>query len=219
MEVRGDKVAEIQRAWSRQKRASRIRFVNIELQKKHGSLSLTSQTLPPPSTHETIGNMNQLSTNYYNLQCLTPCSANSSIEPLCEGILIPTMPPHLHPRSRFTSSLFATTLFASFFVVALPHVLPCPAPRLAYADGEMPDGTPQRRRRRRKCVGNDGEQSDSSRECQSVENGRDENMALSRAPMPMPKRECPVPKPGGLVGEILGFKPPSTNEDGKGRPP
>jgi cytochrome c oxidase assembly factor 2 len=127
------------------------------------------------------------------------------------------MPPHLHPRSRFTSSLFATTLFASFFVVALPHVLPCPAPRLAYADGEMPNGTPQRRRRRRKCTGNDGEQSDSSRESQSVENGRDENMALSRAPMP--KRECPVPKPGGLVGEILGFKPPSTNEDGKGRPP
>jgi cytochrome c oxidase assembly factor 2 len=55
------------------------------------------------------------------------------------------MPPLLHPRSRFTSSLFATTVFASFFVVALPHILPCPAPRLAYADGEMPDGTPQRR--------------------------------------------------------------------------
>jgi cytochrome c oxidase assembly factor 2 len=32
-------------------------------------------------------------------------------------------------------------------------------------------------------------------------------------------RECPVPKPGGLVGEILGFKGPSSS-DGKGsRPP
>lgn len=31
-------------------------------------------------------------------------------------------------------------------------------------------------------------------------------------------RECPIPKPGGLVGEILGFKGSST--DGKGaRPP
>lgn len=32
------------------------------------------------------------------------------------------------------------------------------------------------------------------------------------------KRECPVPKPGGLVGEILGFK--ASGSDGKGsRPP
>jgi cytochrome c oxidase assembly factor 2 len=32
------------------------------------------------------------------------------------------------------------------------------------------------------------------------------------------KRECPVPKPGGLVGEILGFK--GSSSDGKGsRPP
>ncbi|KAH6631775.1 hypothetical protein F5144DRAFT_602557 [Chaetomium tenue] len=44
-------------------------------------------------------------------------------------------PPHLHPRSRMTSSLFATTVLASFLVVALPHILPCPAPRRAYADG------------------------------------------------------------------------------------
>lgn len=33
-----------------------------------------------------------------------------------------------------------------------------------------------------------------------------------------PKRECPVPKPGGLVGEILGFRPGSENE-GSSRPP
>ena len=32
------------------------------------------------------------------------------------------------------------------------------------------------------------------------------------------KRECPVPKPGGIVGEILGFK--SSSGEGKGsRPP
>jgi len=34
---------------------------------------------------------------------------------------------------------------------------------------------------------------------------------------PMLQRECPVPKPGGLVGEILGFKPSSS--DGKGSKP
>jgi cytochrome c oxidase assembly factor 2 len=128
------------------------------------------------------------------------------------------MPSHLHPRSRLTSSLFATTLFASFFVVALPHVLPCPAPRLAYADGEMPDGTPLRKRRRRKCVPNDGEQTESTSGTRELDHGSDESVVILSARL-MPKRECPVPKPGGLVGEILGFKPPSSDEDGKGRPP
>jgi cytochrome c oxidase assembly factor 2 len=31
------------------------------------------------------------------------------------------------------------------------------------------------------------------------------------------KRECPVPKPGGIVGEILGFK--SSAGEGKNKPP
>ena len=33
------------------------------------------------------------------------------------------------------------------------------------------------------------------------------------------KRECPVPKPGGLVGEILGFKSNISSSDGKGSKP
>lgn len=40
--------------------------------------------------------------------------------------------------------------------------------------------------------------------------------------MGKPKRECPVPKPTGIVGEILGFKGSSSSSstDGKGsRPP
>jgi cytochrome c oxidase assembly factor 2 len=129
------------------------------------------------------------------------------------------MPPHLlHPRSRFTSSLFATTLLASFFVVALPHILPCPAPRLAYADGEMPDGTPHRRRRRRKSAEHDGDQTELSTGAPALDDSSDVDMVLlSRAPRP--KRECPVPKPRGLVGEIFGFRPPGSSEDGKGRPP
>ncbi|EKD18339.1 hypothetical protein MBM_03332 [Drepanopeziza brunnea f. sp. 'multigermtubi' MB_m1] len=118
------------------------------------------------------------------------------------------MPPHMHPRSRLTSSLFATTLFASFFVVALPHALPCPAPRVAYAD----DGNPQsgRRRRKRKFpideIRDDGA---SLKDGSATEESSDdaEDAGAKRG-----KRECPVPKPGGLVGAILGFGSSSSDE-------
>lgn len=128
------------------------------------------------------------------------------------------MPPHLHPRSRLTSSLFATTLFFSFFVVSLPHVLPCPAPRVAFADGESPDGQPQRRRRRRKCVENEGEQ---RKEGSAVDESSDEGEStiMARIQGPKPKRECPVPKPGGMVGELLGFKPSSDGDEKRSKPP
>lgn len=127
------------------------------------------------------------------------------------------MPPHLHPRSKLTSSLFATTLFASFFVVALPHLLPCPAPRIAYADGEMmPDGT-RRRRRRRRCVEKDEEQPESSTEGSLLDESSEDDMTLDRVGKAN-RGECPIPKPGGIVGEILGFKDSSSG--GKGaRPP
>src|SRR5947209_12176155 len=63
------------------------------------------------------------------------------------------MPPHLHPRSTATSTLFAGTLLASFTVVAIPHLFPCPRPRRAYADAERhldSEGGPVVRRKRRK---------------------------------------------------------------------
>jgi cytochrome c oxidase assembly factor 2 len=125
------------------------------------------------------------------------------------------MPPHLHPRSRLTSSLFATTLFASFFVVALPHALPCPAPRVLYAD----DGTPiPRKRRRRPAICGNDEKSEvtaavDAEECPEVDRDVEEIEGERLA-----KRECPVPKPGGIVGEILGFGRSSTGE-GKNKPP
>jgi len=135
------------------------------------------------------------------------------------GRIIPT----LHPKSRFTSSLFATTLFASFFVVVIPHILPCPAPRVAYTDdGSCPPG----KRRRRKIIVED-----------------EPNLGMSKRPVPEPnttnipaaqspyksldglnvmegnpgvrrsQRECPIPKPGGLVGEILGFRKVTVGEE------
>ncbi|CZS88426.1 hypothetical protein WAI453_010772 [Rhynchosporium graminicola] len=122
------------------------------------------------------------------------------------------MPPHMHPRSRLTSSLFATTLFASFFVVALPHILPCPAPRVTYAD----HGTPQtrRKRRRRKCPADEDESSGVVKDLSTTEESGDviEAMGLRKQ-----KRECPVPKPSGLVGEIMGLW--GSSSAGKGSKP
>jgi cytochrome c oxidase assembly factor 2 len=50
------------------------------------------------------------------------------------------------------------------------------------------------------------------------ENSGDDSETLDSRETRRSKRECPVPKPGGLVGEILGFK--GSSSDGKGsRPP
>lgn len=105
-----------------------------------------------------------------------------------------------------TSSLFATTVFACFFVVALPHILPCPASRVAYADGEMlAEGSGKRRRRRKLEIAE-------ARDASIVEfgsgSGDDEQLRSSART----KRECPVPKPGGVVGELLGFRKSANDE-------
>ncbi|KAE8348678.1 hypothetical protein BDV28DRAFT_142976 [Aspergillus coremiiformis] len=122
------------------------------------------------------------------------------------------MPPHLHPRSRSTSSLFAATLLASLFVVGLPHLFPCPAPRRTLADSEMivtADGqqVPRVRRRKRKDVemtcpeGNTLSQTQqSSDEVSTFLQLEEEAEQLAKA-----GRECPVPKPGGVLGQLLGF--------------
>ncbi|KAK4231372.1 hypothetical protein QBC38DRAFT_246990 [Podospora fimiseda] len=107
-------------------------------------------------------------------------------------------PPHLHPRSRMTSSLFATTVVASFFVVALPHILPCPAPRRALADGEMPEKRTRRRRKLDVTISEDG--------IVQFQGQSGENKSTQAA-----VRECPVPKPGGILGEWLGFHGPKEN--------
>ncbi|KAK7538117.1 uncharacterized protein J3D65DRAFT_666821 [Phyllosticta citribraziliensis] len=106
------------------------------------------------------------------------------------------MAPALHPRSRQTVSLFTGTLLVSFFVVGLPHLLPCPVPTRAYADApaSADPNNPQRRRRRRRSAANADDETATAAGVMgaAMEDGR-------RA------RECPVPKPGGLVGKVLGF--------------
>lgn len=100
-----------------------------------------------------------------------------------------------------TSSLFATTMLASFLVVGLPHVLPCPAPRITYADGEIVEDENGRRRRRRRV----------QQQSQEVQGGVIQFNNITQADLvnnqgERSKRECPVPKPGGKVGELLGFR-------------
>ncbi|KAK5998342.1 hypothetical protein PT974_00721 [Cladobotryum mycophilum] len=118
------------------------------------------------------------------------------------------MPPHLHPRSRMTSSLFATTVLASFFVVALPHVLPCPVPRTKFADGEVfVDENGRRKRwRKKEAAATDGLVQFNQTTEEDIES------AAERA-----KRECPVPKPGGVLGEWLGFHALDKNGNRVGR--
>ena len=96
-----------------------------------------------------------------------------------------------------TSSLFATTVVASFFVVALPHMLPCPVPAARYTDGDVVVDENGRRRRFRKRAPS-AEVKDG---VVQFDQATDEDMrAADRS-----RRECPVPKPGGMLGEWLGF--------------
>ncbi|KAL8790058.1 MAG: hypothetical protein Q9213_000760 [Squamulea squamosa] len=103
-----------------------------------------------------------------------------------------------------TTSLFGTTLLVSFLVVGMPHIFPCPAPRTHFADYEITQDGKQRRRRRPLAKYSDriengvAAQEQASTHEQAMGAGQEE--ALRRK-----AHECPVPKPGGRVGEIFGF--------------
>lgn len=113
------------------------------------------------------------------------------------------MPPHLHPRSRMTTSLFTTTLAISFLVVATPHLLPCPVDTRALADSADPEALSGKRRRRR--IPKDETCNDVMSEERRIKKQSEEWKS--------PKRECPVPKPGGLIGQVLGIKKENEEEE------
>lgn len=126
--------------------------------------------------------------------------------------IIINMPPHLHPRSRSTSSLFAATLLASLFVVGLPHLFPCPAPRRTLADSEIlitADGQqiPRIRRKKRKDAEMLGSEGNALAQTQQTPDEVSTFLQLEEEAERLAKagRECPVPKPGGVLGELLGF--------------
>ena len=105
---------------------------------------------------------------------------------------------------RSTELLRRMLALLSFFVVALPHFLPCPAPRGVYADdGEIIDAKGRKRRRRRPQdveVKNGVAQFDNASE-------NEDHQGKSR-------RECPVPKPSGVLGQLLGVKKTNNDRDG-----
>jgi cytochrome c oxidase assembly factor 2 len=101
-----------------------------------------------------------------------------------------------------TTSLFTTTLMVSFLVVAAPHLIPCPVDPRTLADG--PD--PRRRRRRR------APEEETCNDVMSEERIRKKALEDKLNP----KRECPVPKPGGLIGQVLRWKGDKGDEDGDG---
>lgn len=124
------------------------------------------------------------------------------------------MTPHLHPRSRLTTSLFGTTLLVSFLVVGMPHIVPCPAPRVKYAESDIEVMEDGRRRRRRRTIDDPiDESSGAAREAQTSlyisEEGKDR--------MRKKAHECPVPKPPGVIGRILGFNV-EDREEAQSRP-
>ncbi|KAL6719055.1 hypothetical protein ACLMJK_003290 [Lecanora helva] len=116
------------------------------------------------------------------------------------------MTPYLHPRSRVTTSLFGTTLLVSFLVVGMPHILPCPAPRVKFTESDyyiLEDGRKVRRRRPSSADGLSPEGLDDE---VSLITEKAENMQRRKA------HECPVPKPRGIIGDLLGFKTEETYE-------
>jgi cytochrome c oxidase assembly factor 2 len=108
-----------------------------------------------------------------------------------------------------TTSLFTTTLAVSFIVVAAPHLLPCPVDPRAMADSADPEGFSSRKRRRRRVVREKGEET-----CNGVMSEERTRRKTESEMWKVPKRECPVPKPGGLIGQVLGVKKDGEDEVG-----
>ena len=126
------------------------------------------------------------------------------------------MPPHLHPRSTATSTLFAGTLLASFIVVGIPHVFPCPVPRRNYADSERQpvdkDGKPITSSKTRPTKAMADPSSDARNTDVKQSRTLQEEAELFRQLqhevelVEKQARECPVPKPKGWIGRMLGFR-------------
>lgn len=123
-------------------------------------------------------------------------------------------PPHLHPRSSYTTSLFTTTLALSFLIVGLPHVLPCPAPRVMFADESRSDPPSNRQKHQMSTATDDVEGSvgdrihEGAKHCEH-ESGRAQARIGSEETQRLQAKahECPVPKPSGRLGQLLGFTP------------
>jgi cytochrome c oxidase assembly factor 2 len=103
-----------------------------------------------------------------------------------------------------TTSLFGTTLMVSFLVVAAPHLIPCPVDPRTLADSADPTRENGRRRRRRLPE---------DESCNQVMSEERRRQRLLEEKLAAKKRECPVPKPGGLIGQVLGVQDEESKEE------
>lgn len=92
----------------------------------------------------------------------------------------------------------------------MPHIVPCPAPRVKYADSDievMEDG--RRRRRRRTTDAPIDESFGAERAAQTslYISEKEKDRMRKKA------HECPVPKPPGVIGRILGFNVEDREEE------
>ncbi len=92
----------------------------------------------------------------------------------------------------------------SFLVVAIPHTVPCPAPRVQFADSELEvRGNPQGMKER--TVRAELDPSKNTVEIRDLPVSEEEVAAMQKA-----AHECPVPKPYGAIRKILGFSTSDT---------
>lgn len=88
----------------------------------------------------------------------------------------------------------------------MPHILPCPAPRVEFADADFEYSEDGRRRRKRgrprepAVDVSGGDESFGGLQEGALNTGDEMELRRKKA------HECPVPKPGGVVGEVLGFR-------------
>lgn len=90
----------------------------------------------------------------------------------------------------------------------MPHILPCPAPRVKFADAEFEIAEDGRRRRRRRSsdASVNGKLDGPSAGDESHETMQEDSVIRRGS------HGCPMPKPRGLLGEVLGFKKEGTDE-------
>ena len=91
----------------------------------------------------------------------------------------------------------------------MPHILPCPAPRVNFADSDfeiLQDGKRRKRRPSTETLSDDGTGVDSQMQMPLHISEEEKALMKKRA------HTCPVPKPPGIIGKVLGFK----NEDDEG---
>lgn len=84
----------------------------------------------------------------------------------------------------------------------MPHILPCPAPRVNFADSDfevLEDG--RRRRRRSSEVSIEDGSSTERRKQMPIHISEGEKAVMRKK-----AHECPVPKPPGIIGRVLGFQ-------------